>query len=718
MPYNPVSGKDYRGMNAVVLLMTAEMHGYGDPRWMTYRQAAELGGQVRRGEKSTSVQYWKWREEQPVIGLDGRPVLADGVPVVAVVELTRPRVFGASVFNGAQIDGLEPALPRPVLPEWQRHESAEAIIAGSAADIRHISCDRAAYHRARDFIILPEKVQFPSADGYYSTALHELGHWTGHESRLARDMAHPFGSGGYAREELRAEIASMMLGDRLGIGYNPEQHVSYIGHYVDILSQNPKEIFSAASDAEKIVSFLRSFERTQDLHQNAATRQEITVMPVATARPESSEQVPGRVYLAVPFSEKNQAKTLGARWDKAARCWFAPPGVDPAPLARWRQQPVSRQLPDDPRLEFADALQTAGLLLGGLPVMDGKLHRVRVEGDKAGARSGAYIGHLDGYPSGFIQNFRAGLKQNWKSQLPREALSGADRARLLAEAAEKKRVRDEQRREIAAETVRLVEAHLDGMPQLGARVAHPYLERKGVGAHGIYLNTAGPLTLFAGEDRPQLWSAQGELIVTICDLDGKLLGAQSITTDGRKSITRGAVIVGGHHLLGEVTGGGQLMIAEGYSTAATLHEASGLPVAVAFHAGNLAPVAAAYRDRFPDLRLYICGDNDHRAERELGADGKPRENVGRVKAETAAATVGGVAMVPSFDPDDEGSDWNDLAQTVGTEFKAALGKAIAAAERQLAAVAAREASGVAAEQAQSTRSAKPMNGLLARSTIR
>jgi putative DNA primase/helicase len=450
---------------------------------------------------------------------------------------------------------------------------------------------------------------------------------------------------------------------------------------------------------------LRSFERTQDLHQDAAARQEVTVMPVATARPESSEQVPGRVYLAVPFSEKNEAKTLGARWDKAARCWFAPPGVDPTPFGRWRQQPVSRQLPEDPRLEFADALQTAGLLLGGLPVMDGKLHRVRVKGDKAGSRSGAYLGHLDGHPSGFMQNFRAGIKENWKSQLPREALSGADRARLLAEAAEKKRVRHEQRREIAAEAARLVEAYLDGMPQLGASAVHPYLERKGVGAHGVYLNTAGPLTLFAGEDRPQLWSAKGELIVPICDLDGALLGAQSIAADGRKSITRGAAIVGGHHLIGELAADGQLMIAEGYATAATLHEATGLPVAVAFHSGNLKPVAAAYRDRFPDLHIYIAGDNDHRAERELGPDGRPRQNVGRVKAETAAAAVDGVAMLPSFGPDDDGSDWNDLANALGGQFKAVLREALAVADRQLTVITSKEALGVSAEQARPTQSA-------------
>ena len=238
------------------------------------------------------------------------------------------------------------------------------------------------------------------------------------------------------------------------------------------------------------------------------------------------------------------------------------------------------------------------------------------------------------------------------------------------------------------------------MPQLGARVAHPYLERKGVGAHGIYLNTAGPLTLFAGEDRPQLWSAKDELIVTICDLDGALLGAQSIAADGRKSITRGAAIVGGHHLIGELAADGQLMIAEGYATAATLHEATGLPVAVAFHSGNLEPVAAAYRDRFPDLHIYIAGDNDHRAERELGADGRPRQNVGRVKAETAAAAVGGVAMLPSFGPDNDGSDWNDLANALGGQFKAVLREALAVADRQLTVITSKEALGVSAEQAQ------------------
>ncbi len=112
---------------------------------------------------------------------------------------------------------------------------------------------------------MPFKHQFPTPDRYYATALHELGHWTGHESRLNRDLAHPFGSEGYAREELRAEIASMLLGSELGIGHDPGQHVAYVGSWIKALQQDPTEIFRAAADAEKIQDFVLSFSQQQKM---------------------------------------------------------------------------------------------------------------------------------------------------------------------------------------------------------------------------------------------------------------------------------------------------------------------------------------------------------------------------------------------------------------------------------------------------------------------
>ena len=110
---------------------------------------------------------------------------------------------------------------------------------------------------------MPERGQFPSADNYYATALHELGHWTGHPSRLDRDLSNPFGSEGYAKEELRAEISSMILGNELGIGHDPGQHVAYVGSWIKVLQEDPLEIFRAAADAEKIQAFVLAFEQQQ-----------------------------------------------------------------------------------------------------------------------------------------------------------------------------------------------------------------------------------------------------------------------------------------------------------------------------------------------------------------------------------------------------------------------------------------------------------------------
>ena len=265
MPYNPTTGNDYRGGNALWLMSQAENRGHDDARWLTYRQAQEQGAQVRKGEKGTHIQFVKREGLELVRDAQGKPVLdGEGNPARELVRYERPRVLSAVVFNAQQIDGLPLAPDRPALPEWERHERAERILAGSGVDLRHVQGDRAFYRLTEDRITLPERGQFATGDRYYATALHELGHATGHPSRLNRDMAHPFGSEGYAREELRAEIGSLMLGGQLGIGHDPGQHVAYVGSWIKVLEQDPREVFRAAADAEKIVKMVRSFELEQE----------------------------------------------------------------------------------------------------------------------------------------------------------------------------------------------------------------------------------------------------------------------------------------------------------------------------------------------------------------------------------------------------------------------------------------------------------------------
>ena len=145
------------------------------------------------------------------------------------------------------------------------HKEAERILQLSKARIIHDAPDYPFYRPSTDSISLPDRGRFPSAANYYATALHELGHWTGHETRLKRDLSHPYGSEGYAREELRAEIASLIIGAELGTGYDPTQHAAYAASWSKILSDDPLEIFRAAADAEKIQKYFRRLQQQADL---------------------------------------------------------------------------------------------------------------------------------------------------------------------------------------------------------------------------------------------------------------------------------------------------------------------------------------------------------------------------------------------------------------------------------------------------------------------
>lgn len=270
LPYNPTTGNEYKGMNTLWL----HAQGHSDPRWMTYNQASAEGAQVRKGEKGTHIVYWKFSDEKKLTDEQGKPILdpETGKQKTINVQLERPRSFTAVVFNASQIDGLPPLEARAVGPEPERHALAETILTNSGAKIHHVAGDSAFYSPGRDSITLPERKQFETADNYYATALHELGHWTGHPSRLDRDLSHPFGSEGYAREELRAEIASLMIGERLDIGHDPGQHAAYVGSWIKKLQEDPKEIFRAAADAERISAFVMGFEHEQSQEQ-AAERQ-------------------------------------------------------------------------------------------------------------------------------------------------------------------------------------------------------------------------------------------------------------------------------------------------------------------------------------------------------------------------------------------------------------------------------------------------------------
>ncbi|MDE0100847.1 MAG: zincin-like metallopeptidase domain-containing protein [Bryobacterales bacterium] len=271
LPYNVKTGKTYRGGNSVFLASEASKRGFGDERWGTYRQIQEMGGQVRKGERGCAILFWQFEGRRLARDENGKPVLDESDrPVYESVRLRSPRVYRYTVFNAEQATGLPDRPDRaPGGYEWDRHQDADRVIGASGASIRHSGQNVAAYDMAMDRITLPFKHQYPTAAGYYQSALHEMGHWTGHPDRLNRTtllqgMRQGPRSSAYAREELRAEISSMITGDRLSLGHDPKRSANYVGAWVTRLRKDPLEVYRASRDAQHMSDFLLDRARVRE----------------------------------------------------------------------------------------------------------------------------------------------------------------------------------------------------------------------------------------------------------------------------------------------------------------------------------------------------------------------------------------------------------------------------------------------------------------------
>jgi antirestriction protein ArdC len=262
-PLNPTTRNAYRGGNAIHLMATGIRRGFDDPRWMTYRQAAQNGWQVRQGEKGTQIEFWEAKPASPK-ARDG----AEGADKDPERRRLIHRVY--TVFNAKQIEGVPAYTPRQH-STFEIARAGEQILTNSGARIHHDQADRAFYSPSSDSIQLPPKEAFRNAPGYYGTALHELAHWTGHQSRLNRSTltdSYRFGDTNYAREELRAELASVFLAAERGIPHNPASHAAYVGSWIKALREDKNEIFRAAHDASAAADYLLSLERGKSVTES------------------------------------------------------------------------------------------------------------------------------------------------------------------------------------------------------------------------------------------------------------------------------------------------------------------------------------------------------------------------------------------------------------------------------------------------------------------
>jgi antirestriction protein ArdC len=260
MPRNAVTGRRYSGVNILLLWSAAMERGYTVAGWLTFRQALNAGGNVKKGEKGTLVVY-------------ADTFVPDGEKVRAAESGDEPNTIHFlkcfTVFNVAQCEGLpekiagDPA-PRPmpeIIPE------AEALIKATGADLR-IGGNDAFYVPSQDYVQVPPLSAFRDANDFYDTAFHELAHWTGGEKRLNREAKGRFGSPEYAREELIAEISAAFIGANIGL-VPTVRHADYLGFWLDILREDKRAIFRATSQATKAADYILAFREGEERREAA-----------------------------------------------------------------------------------------------------------------------------------------------------------------------------------------------------------------------------------------------------------------------------------------------------------------------------------------------------------------------------------------------------------------------------------------------------------------
>lgn len=262
-PHNAVTGRAYHGLNYFWLSCVAMQKNFSDSRWCTFNQAKAKGWKVNKGEKGTRVEFWSMFDTEEKRKLTTAEVekLRKSLTDEEFSERVKPVSNVFTVFNGDQIDGI-PELPKAERTEFSSVEllaARDKLLENMRLELRE-GGNRAYYSPSEDYVRMPTVEQFDDTYSYMSVFLHEAAHASGAAHRLNRDLTGSFGSESYAKEELRAEIASAFTASATGINYEQapqmENHTAYVQNWISVLQNNPNELFRAIKDATKISDYL------------------------------------------------------------------------------------------------------------------------------------------------------------------------------------------------------------------------------------------------------------------------------------------------------------------------------------------------------------------------------------------------------------------------------------------------------------------------------
>ena len=835
LPFNITTGKEYNGMNMLNLIDIATDRGYEDARWLTFLQAAEQNAKVRAGEKGTPIMYLQTTETRKEIDKE------TGEEIVVTEKLEKPRAVWSVVFNAEQCEGLPAYEPKKI--DFNPIEKAEEILNNSGAKIKHKAQDRAYYSPVTDTITLPLKEQFVNSEEYYRTALHELGHWTGHSSRNNRNMSGTFGTESYAKEELVAEITSFLVGTQCGLGHEPDKNnIAYLKSWAKAIRDEPSFLYNAVKEADKaaklilgnelilendkekgffkdlVINFawsemdfgikedtiLRGEEAYKfldklvksDIEQNKIQERKLSgedidgdyyyktrfafsykeydtgriridigdyefggkekvsdaleyikmvpndelldfkkeedryleyLQQVNTNEQTMEKETPeinvdknnSVTYINVPKAEKDEAKSLGAKWDRNNMCWFVPADVNISLFEKWEKvneqdlasrkeqmqqnkiaykqekkyilavpydekdqaktlgaewdkdgkfwyckneekekffkwdiknidNKVQYDMPLNIEEEFLDRIKSAGVLENTV-IADGQKHRIAVDGDKDKEQSGFYVLHADGVANGYFMNNRTGEEIKWNSK--EYGISQEEKAEMKALYQAKKAEREQQDKILTEKAEKAIYAKFMNKEAVSE---HTYLSNKMI---------EPTKNIYAGQD--------STITIPLFNIDGRLKSAQYIDENGEKRFAKNTNKVGAFHIvdgnISDLKSAKSIIITEGYATAASINEAVKEPelkVIAAMSANNLEHTVKAITNKYPEMNIIIAADND--LTNKVGNIGLNAANAVCDKYKNVTVTV------PKINGKEVAGDFNDIVSKYGLSRDEAL----------------------------------------------
>ncbi len=724
-PYNAKLNTIYSGRNAIRLQLEAQKRGYQDPRWATYHQISAMGGKVNKGEKGVGI---LWYSEK------------------TVDDQTFPIAKHYHVFNIEQTN-----LPTITLEERREHTPDLQTFADLVNEHNPIiKSGEPAYRPSNDSIYMPDKESFRSDAEYYSTFLHEMSHWTGHESRLNRNIKNKFGSPEYAQEELVAELSSYMISLETGLPFNPSNSEAYLQHWAEKtgleLEESMMTAFKNATRAKNFINTPLYKERKQEAKKyetqnNRPTRslgktfsikngnteypfnvqilmrnhyagigrfcknqEEIidylkhegfsekeikpTILNYLKEKENNSEQAQESdfwqlfskeideseifnsihskkpFYLAVPFDDRVEAKTLGAKWDNEKKSWFVPADADLSIFSKWhatdKVQTSGKNIND-----FCAEASALGLDMTNFNTTPDQWHRVALHNKNSHNKDGAYkiFHNPDGTIGAVAKNFSTNEEIKWSTR-------SADKEHILPEVKKANEInrglylssKQEARQQIANSRENDVKILFKKLPN--AQGNEPYISRKGIRhLNGIKKLTNGDIVI------PLI---SGERIGGMKDKKVGMTSLQVISHNGEKRLMTQACKAGSYFPIGSKAARlnpSHVFIAEGVATADSVYQLASnkhgenVLVVAAIDSNNLLNIAEKMQLMYPNVEKIIAADNDRGTEQK----NQNNKNPGISAAQSVIDKYPDFKLIIPYPINEKNTDWNDVLTKKGLE---------------------------------------------------